>query len=151
MWAMKFCCCRTINWCIFRCYIAVRYLYVRIHTKMLHDFACNLSLPSYEVLTRIRRWHDQLVFLSVSKLGMNMLIYYAGGHSWFSRVWRAWFEVHHFVYKLIKLHCVVLICISSSESSVAGSSYFMLHPRYLKMVVFSTGVLFMLTMYYRFY
>lgn len=44
------------------------------------------------------------------------------------------------------LHCTVSMPISSFESPVDGRSYFILHPSYLKMVVFSTGVLFMVTM-----
>ena len=33
-----------------------------------------LTLPSYEALIRIRRWHDQLVFLSKPKLNINIVI-----------------------------------------------------------------------------
>ena len=76
------------------------------------------------------------------------------------------FEVHHFFPKLKKLalRCIdvhfqcwissgwfVVFYVTSKlleEGGVDGSSYFMLHPNYLKRVVFSTGLLFRLTIFF---
>ena len=119
----------------FRYCISVRCRQPTIHTKMFQVFAC-IILQSIDTrcLKSSGCFFPESKLEYINLLHMKTFVIFKLGKIENNEFW-----ISSFFPKLINLDCTAPVCISSSESPMDGSLYFLLPPRYLKMVVFSSG------------